>query len=97
HRHYLVEQQELGLGCKRARDFETLAVRQGQGPRQVTPFVEQVELPEDLMGAAHRRRWIRVAQQRADGDVVLDTQRRERTYDLEGAAYAATAHFVGRQ
>ena len=49
------------------------------------------------MGAAHRRRRVRVAQQRADRDVVLDAERRKRTHDLEGAADAAAAHFVGRQ
>src|SRR5207342_1564798 len=68
-----------------------------QSPRQMTSLVEQVELPEDLMGATHCRRRIGMAQQCADGDVVLDTQRWKRTNNLEGTADAATAHLVRRQ
>ena len=43
-----------------------------QRPGQMPALVEQIELPQDLVRAAHRRLRVRLAQQRADHDVVLD-------------------------
>ena len=61
-------------------------------------LVVEVEPAQHLAARARARRATSAAvQQRADDDVVLDRQRRERPHDLEGAADAAPADLVGRQ
>ena len=60
-------------------------------------LVEQIEPAQHLVRAGARGVDVGRAQQRADHDVDLDAQRRKRPHDLEGAADAAAADFVGAQ
>ena len=46
-RHHLVEQQQLGLGRERARDFEPLAVGQGEALGQLVAAVGEAEALQD--------------------------------------------------
>ncbi len=86
--------RELRRGCERTRDFEPLAVGQGQRFRHARAFVEQIELTHHVMCRCSRLRRIGGAQERADHDVVFHGQRRERPHDLERACDAAAADLI---
>ena len=45
-RHHFVEQKKPRSGGQRPRDFETLAVRQGQGRGELLALVEKIEPPQ---------------------------------------------------
>ena len=64
---------------------------------QLPALVEQIETPEHLMGAAHRRRGSGWRSSAPTTTLSSTRERRERPHDLEGAADAAPAHLVGRQ
>ena len=96
-RHHLVEQQELRIGGERARHFEALPVGQRQRRGGLAALVVEIEPGEHLAGMGARRRDVLPAMQRADHDVVLDGEPRERPHQLERAADAAPAHHVGRE
>ena len=95
--HRLVEQQQFRIGGERARHFEPFAVRQRQRRRALEAFVVEVEPAQHLVRMRTRGVDVTAMQQRADDDVVLDAQARERPHDLKGAADAAPANTVGRQ
>ncbi len=96
-RHHLVEQQQLRIGGERARHFQPLAVGQRQRRGALVALVVEIEAAQHLVRMRARVVDVVPVQQRADDDVVLDRQRRERPHDLEGAADAAPADLVGRQ
>src|SRR5262249_36733732 len=60
-------------------------------------LADRAEPSQPRVGAAGHRRGIVPAQHRADDDVVLDGERRERPHQLEGAADAATTDLVRRK
>ncbi len=96
-RHHLVEQQQLRLGGERARDLQPLAVGQRERRGALAALVVEVEPAQHLVRVRARIARVAAMQQRADDDIVLDRERRERPHDLEGAADAAPADLVGRQ
>ena len=96
-RHHLVEQQKSRPGRQRPGDFEALAVRQRQRRGDAVALVEEIEPLQQRAGMRARRADIAAVQQRADDDIVLDAQGRERPHDLKGAGDAAPAHRVGRK
>ena len=62
---------------------------------QLVAFAEQVEPAEHLVRTRARGGEIGPMQHRADDDIVFDRQGRKRPHQLEGAAYAASADFIG--
>ncbi len=95
--HHLVEQQEFWIGRDRARDLETLAVRQREGGGGLRALVEEIEPGQHVVRMPARGGDVGAPQERADDDVVLDRERRKRPHDLERASHTAPAHRVGRQ
>ena len=95
--HDLVEQQQLGIGGERARDFQPLAVGQSEAGGALAALVVEVEPAQHVVRVRARIARVAAMQQRADDDIVLDRERRERPHDLESAADPAPANLVGRQ
>ena len=84
----------MRVGGKRARDFEPLAIRQGQARGQLVALAEKVEPAQHLVRMRARCGEIGPMQHRPDNDIVLDRQCRKRTHQLKRAAYSATADFI---
>ena len=64
-RHHLVEQQQPGFGCQRARHFQPLAVGQGEALGELVAAVEKAQAVENGGGAVARLGEMRLAVQRA--------------------------------
>ena len=92
--HHFIKQKQLRVGGKRACDLEPLAVRQGQGRRQLVAFSEQVEPAQHLVRMGAGRGEIGPMQHRADDDIVLDRQCRKRSHQLKGASYPTAADLI---
>ena len=95
--HHLVEQQQLGTGRQRPCGFQHLAVGQGKAVDGEVGFRVQ---PDQLQHLQRRALGLRDAAGPAEGadhGVLRHRQIVHGTHDLEGAADAAAADFLGRQ
>ena len=97
--HHLVEQQQLRARRERARDFQPLAVGQGERGGGQVALRGEAAAARGCAGAtlARARRRCVLCRKRADHHVVEHREPGERLDDLEGAADAGGAHLVRAQ
>src|SRR6476659_158237 len=96
-RHNLVEQKQLRIGGERARQFQALAVRQGEPRGSLRALVVEIELTQNFTGMCARIGYEVTMQQRRNNDVVLDAERRKRPHNLKSTSDATATYLVGRQ
>src|SRR5262245_7893403 len=96
-RHDLIEQKQFRIGGERARQFQTLAVRQRESRGSLRALVVEIELTQNFTGMCARIGHKVTMQQRRNGHVLFDTERRKRPHNLKSPSDAAAAYAVRRQ
>ncbi len=94
--HHFVEQQQLRSRRERARDFEPLAVGQGQFVRLARVLVPEIEPPQHLARARISCVHVGRAQHGADRGVFEHGEFGKRAHDLKRAREPKPADMFGR-
>ena len=94
---HFVEQQQLGLGGQRARQFQPFATGHGQVGGGLVELRGQIDALGHRCGHDQRLRAARLVQMHTHRDVLAHRLRRKRLHDLECARQTGTRIGVGWQ